>query len=475
MADGYRRAVEDLVARCEKLGWEVRESKKLGLKRAGWKYMILCDNDPQKRVFVYDRPPRHGDTQTSIENLARDLKRHGFVEAEKRQRAQREAAKVAQLAADREKADMQAEAIADRARAAADAVERTDPTMTPAIVVVEEDEPAGELADEAQPVSYEWISTPTRIKETRTVILTPEMCRKILDTMNTHNRPEKPNGVKKFERILQAGRFRTNHQGIAVDWNGVLQDGQCRMRACVNTGIPIQIEISVGRDPENFDSIDSPTVRSGADTAYVLGEEHPSIIAPAARMLLSVRLYGERAHRPPRGSKFDNEMLRDTIKEFGDPLRDAVRYAKATNETMRRFNAPGLAVAAFLLHERVPDDPRVREFLDAIPAAPANGKGTIAALARAIQNGSTGGRAHTAWPTAAMVIKAWNADITGKTHSVMSFRPKDETFPVVFLPPQLSAPFGALAVDEVPAPVRPVSGPPSATFVAPPPVDEDEG
>lgn len=74
---------------------------------------------------------------------------------------------------------------------------------------------------------------------------------------NTGNRPQRPAQVRYFEEQLRSGRARSTHQGIAFDTNGVLQDGQHRLLAIVNTGIAWTLPVFTGCAPENFNVIDS--------------------------------------------------------------------------------------------------------------------------------------------------------------------------------------------------------------------------
>jgi hypothetical protein len=85
--------------------------------------------------------------------------------------------------------------------------------------------------------------------------VTPEIAQTYLD-LNTHNRPLNKGYVRELAQELEQGRWLATHQGIAYGTNGVLLDGQHRLAAIVQAGIPADLLVSRDVDPEAFHAID---------------------------------------------------------------------------------------------------------------------------------------------------------------------------------------------------------------------------
>ncbi len=74
--------------------------------------------------------------------------------------------------------------------------------------------------------------------ETVLTTVTPEMAKKFLSKNYKHNRKLSPSHVQFFVDEILGDNFATTHQGIAIGVNGALLDGQHRLNAIVETGIP---------------------------------------------------------------------------------------------------------------------------------------------------------------------------------------------------------------------------------------------
>jgi hypothetical protein len=101
--------------------------------------------------------------------------------------------------------------------------------------------------------------------------VTPEKALQWLEG-NTHNRPINEAHVKRLARDIQAGRWRLTHQGIAFDTDGLLVDGQHRLWAVVEAGMPITTRVFFNEPPENRQVLDSGQRRSNLDILNITGQ-----------------------------------------------------------------------------------------------------------------------------------------------------------------------------------------------------------
>lgn len=74
-------------------------------------------------------------------------------------------------------------------------------------------------------------------------LVTPEMAERWLEKNNS-NRPLRQNVVAAYAAQIKAGQWRLTHQGVCLDCNGALIDGQHRLTAIAHTGIAILMQVS---------------------------------------------------------------------------------------------------------------------------------------------------------------------------------------------------------------------------------------
>lgn len=112
------------------------------------------------------------------------------------------------------------------------------------------------------------------------VMLAPEQAAALIeaDTTNLNRKFDKDN-YQKFVRLIQAGLWKTTNQGIAITTSGRIIDGQHRLAAIRDTGIPCQVMICWDADENTFDAIDQGKKRSGNDIWQLGGHSGGSVAA----------------------------------------------------------------------------------------------------------------------------------------------------------------------------------------------------
>jgi len=116
--------------------------------------------------------------------------------------------------------------------------------------------------------------------KTTTIKVTPEIALEWL-RRNGANRPQSQARIRYFEGELKAGRAALTHQGIALDTNGNVQDGQHRLLAIVSTGIPWLLNVTEDAPVENFNVIDQGGSRTLADLMAIRGHRDKNAVAVA--------------------------------------------------------------------------------------------------------------------------------------------------------------------------------------------------
>ena len=88
---------------------------------------------------------------------------------------------------------------------------------------------------------------------------------KIYLKANTDNRPLRPSHVKTLAYDMKNGHWQVTHQGIAFDDTGRLIDGQHRLHAIVEAGVPVEMSVTRGCSASAFSILDRGANRSASD------------------------------------------------------------------------------------------------------------------------------------------------------------------------------------------------------------------
>lgn len=122
------------------------------------------------------------------------------------------------------------------------------------------------------------------------VLVTPALATELL-SRNLKNRRVRTRRVTAFIAILRAGRWESHHQGIALDVEGNLLDGQHRLMAIRDSGVSAWMNVSRGVSRTAYHYIDTHATRSVEDATGISGR-----VSGVANCLLRVAL----GSHPPR-------------------------------------------------------------------------------------------------------------------------------------------------------------------------------
>jgi hypothetical protein len=124
------------------------------------------------------------------------------------------------------------------------------------------------------------------------MVITPLLAQVWLDSANLKNRPLSENWYLQMACDMLDGRWLDNGDAIRFGSDGVLLDGQHRLRAVVECGIPLETDVIFGLDPQVLDSIDIGKVRTSADVVHMGGVLNSTNACALAAMLLNHRQRG---------------------------------------------------------------------------------------------------------------------------------------------------------------------------------------
>lgn len=164
--------------------------------------------------------------------------------------------------------------------------------------------------------SLKAIKTPKHIAYTvKARIITVAQATQMLKH-NSYNRPLNHVKCKKYAEQMQTGSFMRNGDTICFDWNNVLIDGQNRLTAIVDSGLPLDTIVVTGLDPKAFNTIDIGKVRTLAQLLAKEGAKHSQIAAGMTAALINYNNGLAPYHSTTNLAGYDDHEKR--IKYFKD-------------------------------------------------------------------------------------------------------------------------------------------------------------
>ncbi|WP_229670449.1 hypothetical protein [Microlunatus endophyticus] len=151
---------------------------------------------------------------------------------------------------------------------------------------------------------------------------------------------------------MKRGDWKVTHQGVAVDTNGVLVDGQHRLAAVIEAGVSVEMTVFMDVPADTFDVLDTGKKRNAADVLAIEGEKSTMQLASMVR---TVWLYDNRPDLTWAGgnASVTNHQILETlernpkIRDFvvlGDQLSQEVGMIKsaagAASYLVSRVNLP---------------------------------------------------------------------------------------------------------------------------------------
>jgi hypothetical protein len=216
---------------------------------------------------------------------------------------------------------------------------------------------------------------------------------------------------------MEEGRWRLSHQGIMIDTNGRLRDGQHRLSALIKHGKPLQFWVCFGCDPASFDVVDQGAKRTAANLLSIDKQTDSSLVAATVGLLIRI----ER-----KDPFFDAALVLASTRERvaeNDNLRIAVIIGRQLHRKVRTARPSAMALAYYWIAQRTRSSDRLPVFWESLATGANLGVRDARLMLRehllhpeAMAPSLRGGSAAYGVPVrqAGAVILAWNGWISGK-------------------------------------------------------------
>ncbi|MFJ8434340.1 hypothetical protein ACIQ9P_23850 [Kitasatospora sp. NPDC094019] len=181
--------------------------------------------------------------------------------------------------------------------------------------------------------------------------VTPEIAEIFLSRNSVNRRLDKSHVQALVEAILR-GEWQLTHQGIGFDRSGRLLDGQHRLHAIVEAGVPVEMFVWGGLSEDVFPVLDTVKRRSAADALSSTGEKYLTLLSSTIRHVL---LFRTMPNEPWVGvrSRMSNDRILAEYKADVDSYRVAVSVGRELAKHIFASQT-ALAVGYFLTTEAAP-------------------------------------------------------------------------------------------------------------------------
>lgn len=186
-------------------------------------------------------------------------------------------------------------------------------------------------------------------------LVTPQLAAKLLET-NTKNRAIRPHRIRAYCASRTEDRWYLNHQGIAIDVNGRLVDGQHRLTMVVSTGMATPMFIVRNVPLDGLHEIDAQLPRSIRDACQMA--ERGDFSNPA----IAVAGVIERMPRMPTtpNTGITRDHIIDRLHKYGEAIAFAVDRLKGRGITR---GPRALIARAWIVTE---DKERIEQFCQVV-------------------------------------------------------------------------------------------------------------
>jgi len=267
-------------------------------------------------------------------------------------------------------------------------------------------------------------------KREERIMLTPELAVQFLGTMK-RNRPLRIGRARELSEVIKRGKWRYNGEAIKFDTQGRMIDGQHRCKAVIMCGIPIETLVVYGLDSRVFATLDQGTKRTVSDALATIGKPNYKYIAGALSKLSIYLCGGQHDKR-----KAQDEMLL-LLKQHPRIEHSAGFVGNLCRRTdTGTLTCSGALIAAhYIFSGREHDfnnqkkaDAIISDFIAGTNLSKDNGTSGFLVVRNKLIKGIRERTQVRGYAAMYMLIKAWNAMLSGHTCKRIEVLP-DETPP----------------------------------------------
>jgi len=257
------------------------------------------------------------------------------------------------------------------------------------------------------------------------VKITPDHAVKLLEG-NTHNRPIRDGHVAKLGRAMTEGRWQLNGMAVVISKTGKVLDGQHRLWACVEAGVPFQTILITGVEDDAFTTLGDQLARIGSDLFAYYGVRNHKIVAPAVTLM-----YFYETHNLAQMESAKKQPSQDELYGLFSTSHPALEDIAGECGPYRHLLSPSIVAFFKYVLSLIDLEKSNRFFEQLLFGVGANGERMpVYHLRRRLEQDRTSKAKLPRIEKLALIIKAWNLHLAGSPCSSLRYSSK-EGFPEI--------------------------------------------
>jgi hypothetical protein len=245
--------------------------------------------------------------------------------------------------------------------------------------------------------------------KTEFIDISPELAAELVKPERNYcNRSVKESVVKAYARDMAAGRWRVNGEGIQIDVDGGLLNGQHRMLAIIMSGKTIKMLVVSGLPRNTRATMDAGRKRTNTDNFTMDGVKNAKAVAAISRRAVLWER-GDRRFRDIVTFVEAEEMLAKHPE-----IHRSAEIAERVHRSFKLIPTSALGTGHFLMHQTAPDE--TPWFFGAIEKGTDLSEGSpVLTLRERVRRDRDDGIRVGDVRALAYLVRAWNAHRRGKT------------------------------------------------------------
>lgn len=253
------------------------------------------------------------------------------------------------------------------------------------------------------------------------VTVTPQIAQDYL-TRNINNRPLNQETVNMYAQMMKEGQWVLSNDAISFSQTGELINGQHRIKAVIQSGVTCQFIVTKGLPQRSFEVMDNGRSRNAADVLFIDGIQGYTVIAAVVRRKIVLERKNTAVSSNLRGggagsgTKVSNAQIIAEFKKHDNTYTKIMYDVCSLYRKSRLFSQGdyGGFIAYLVLCLNHPYEKALAFFEEfSEKSRPTND--VVNQLRQRIMNDKINTTHMTSFAKQRLIIKAWNAYVTGKT------------------------------------------------------------
>lgn len=185
------------------------------------------------------------------------------------------------------------------------------------------------------------------------VRVTPDLARDWLAKNHPNNRHIRPRLVKKYATDMAPGLWMFTPESLIFSISGVLQNGQNRLMAVTEAGVPVWFMVDFGWPEDLIQQIDRGIARTNADALTIESVPNAAIVSASISLAALYDLTAGTTLSWSARPALSTAMTRETYYADKERWNEAVRHGRRVYDALQQGLGASIWTAVTYIIERV--------------------------------------------------------------------------------------------------------------------------